>query len=256
MAFAFLSLVSSFYLSSLIVSPCCWYWLQLILELVPKHSVLGVQGAYFHLQTANAKTPCGTWGNSAAVCNTGVLSRLTQLLMITTKDCVITLQLIRCAGGGISGGNSEDHSMLAMVSLCCCKQGWSVSSVCEMPQKDLVLNSHKPFLKCAIRSKKVFFQRSRICQQYVSDALQHSLLRAAERNSCLLLFFMLGGRRKILNLAAEQGVNPFLSYLGKKKSWRRRTVGTKCTNCILYRFSYLNRRSGLDKGTFQKRGRK
>lgn len=137
--------------------------------------------------------------------------------MITTKDCVITLQLIRCAGGGISGGNSEDHSTLAMVSLCCCMQSWSVSSVCEMPQKDVVLNSHKPFLKCAIRSKKVFFQRSRICQQYASDALQHSLLRAAERNSCLLLFFMLGGRRKILNLAAEQGVNPFLSYLGKKK---------------------------------------
>lgn len=137
--------------------------------------------------------------------------------MITTKDCVITLQLIRCAGGGISGGNSEDHSTLAMVSLCCCKQSWSVSSVCEMPQKDVVLNSHKPFLKCAIRSKKVFFQRSRICQQYASDALQHSLLRAAERNSCLLLFFMLGGRRKILNLAAEQGVNPFLSYLGGKK---------------------------------------
>lgn len=62
----------------------------------------------------------------------------------------------------------------------------------------------------------MLFQKSRICQQNTSDALQHSLLRAAERNSCLLLFFMLGGRRKILNLAAEQGVNPFLSYLEKK----------------------------------------
>lgn len=173
--------------------------------------------------------------------------------MISRKDRVITQQLIRCAWVEFQVETLRPQNACSGESTML-----QIELVTELSVWDATEGhdaNFSLFLKCAIGSKKVLFQRSRICQQNISDALQHSLLRAAERNSCLLLFFMLGGRRKILNLAAEQRVNPFLSYL-EKKIWRRRMVGTKCTNCILYRFSYLNRRSGWGNDMFWKRGRK
>lgn len=66
---------------------------------------------------------------------------------------------------------------------------------------------------------------------------------------------MLGGRRKLLNLAAEQGVNPFLSSSLKKKIkiWRRRMIGTKCTNWILHKFWDPSRMNVRDEDVLQKR---
>lgn len=61
-------------------------------------------------------------------------------------------------------------------------------------------------------------QRSENCQQWTYDVFQRSLVKAVRETVALLLFFGLGGRRKLLNLAAEQEVNPFCLSLKEKKN--------------------------------------
>lgn len=99
MVFGFLACVNSFSLlvnNLLVVSSYCWYWLQLILKLFSRLLVLsvGVYGMHLHLWACNAKTPCSTSGDRTA-CSTGVLSNLTQLLMISATDFVTAVHPIR-----------------------------------------------------------------------------------------------------------------------------------------------------------------